>query len=193
VTRRSAPAARLAGGVLAVGLLSACSLGTTTNSFARTTVPGAGTSAPAPATASGTTAAGTTAAGTTAPAAVESPSAVPVPLAPRQSVATDPPAPRATDVVLSFLGWNPTTAAVEAGGYLSPVVESGGTCTLALTQGSRTVTAVTPALADATTTSCGDLAVPRAKLTPGEWSAVLRYASKTTAGTSDPMSVTVPQ
>jgi hypothetical protein len=183
VTRRLAPAAPVACVVLTVGLLSACSLGAGVPSSAGTTVPAAGS----------TTAAPETAAGTTAAAVVESPSAAPAPLPTLGSVATDRPAPRTTDVVLSFVGWNTTTAAVEAGGYLSPVVESGGTCTLALTKGSRTVTAVAPALADATTTSCGDLAVPRAQLTPGGWTAVLRYASKTTTGTSDAMRVAVPQ
>ena len=82
---------------------------------------------------------------------------------------------------------------MEAGGYLSPVVETGGTCTLALTKDGRTVTATSPAQADASTTSCGNLAVPRAKLRPGSWTAVLRYASKTTTGSSDPSPVVVPQ
>ena len=95
--------------------------------------------------------------------------------------------------MLSFVGWDPATAAVQAGGYLSPLVESGGTCTLELTKGARTVTAIAPAQADASTTSCGDLAVPRAKLTAGTWTAVLRYASKTTTGSSDPTPVAVPQ
>jgi hypothetical protein len=189
VTRRPAAAAGLTGAVLAAALLSGCS------ALGALTAPSAGTSTAATAPTAGTTTATApeTPADTTAPAVVQSPSAAPVRLTPGERVATDSPAPRTTDVVLSFAGWNGKTAAVEAGGYLSPVVESGGTCTLALTKGGHTVTAVAPALADATTTSCGNLSVPRARLTAGTWSAVLRYASKTTAGASDPMPVTVPQ
>lgn len=179
---------RLAGFLLAAGLLAACSSGAAEPSSAGTTVPAAGSTAAVPATSSETPAETPT----TAPAAA-TPSAVPVPLPTRTPVATDPPRPRTTDVVLSFVGWDTKTAAVEAGGYLSPVVESGGTCTLELTKGSRTVTAVAPAQADASTTSCGNLAVPRAQLTPGSWSAVLRYSSTTTTGTSDPATVAVPQ
>jgi hypothetical protein len=182
----SRSSAQLAGVVLAVGLVSACSLGSTGHPSAATTVPAAGSTVPVPAA--------TTPAGTTAAAVAETPSAAPPPVvATLPSVATDSPRPQKTDVVLSFVGWNTTTAAVEAGGYLSPVVEAGGTCTLALTKGSRTVTAVAPAQADASTTSCGNLAVPRTRLTAGTWTAVLRYSSRTTTGTSDPAPVAVPQ
>jgi hypothetical protein len=182
----SRSSAQLAGVALAVGLLSACSFGSTGNPSAATTVPAAGSAASVPAT--------TTAAETTTAAVAETPSAAPAPVVPTlPSVATDTPRPQRTDVVLSFVGWNTTTAAVEAGGYLSPVVEAGGTCTLALTKGSRTVTAVAPAQADASTTSCGNLAVPRTQLTPGTWMAVLRYSSRSTTGKSEPASVAVPQ
>lgn len=108
-------------------------------------------------------------------------------------VATDTPQPQATtDVVLSFLGWNPKTTAVEAGGYISPVVESGGRCTLELTQGTRAVTVSAPAEPDATTTACGNLSAARSRLTPGRWTAVLRYASTKTTGVSDSSTVDVP-
>ena len=174
--------------VLAVGMLSACSSGATGQSSAGPTTPATASTAAGPAAA---------AQSTTDPSATavvpESPSAVPPPRTTAQPVVTDTPRPQSTDVVLSFVGWNTTTSAVEAGGYLSPVVESGGTCTLALTKGARTVTAAAPAQADASTTSCGNLAVPRAKLTPGTWTAVLRYASKTTTGSSNPTPVAVPQ
>jgi hypothetical protein len=186
---------RLAGVVLAVGMLSACSSGAGGSVAGSSSVlspgsPSEGTTGLAP----GSTAADTTAAaeGTTAPAA-ESPIAAPPPLPTGKPVVTDTPRPTTTDVVLSYAGWDEKTSAVEAAGYLSPVVESGGVCTLQLTKDSRTVTAAAPAQADASTTSCGDLAVPRAKLTPGAWTAVLRYASKATTGSSDPTSVAVPR
>ncbi|MGZ4507533.1 MAG: hypothetical protein ACXVX0_09790 [Blastococcus sp.] len=121
------------------------------------------------------------------------PSPSPSPSPSDATVATDSPRPQTTEVVLSFVGWSTKDSAVEAGGYLSPVVETGGTCTLALTKDGQTVTATSPAQADASTTSCGNLAVPRAKLHPGSWTAVLRYASTTTTGSSDPSPVVVPQ
>ena len=181
------PGGRLTGVLLAAGLLAACSIGADKPSSAGTTVPPvAGTPASVPAT--------TTAAEPTPAPVAETSSAAPSPRAPTPTVvATDSPRPQATDVVLSFVGWDTKTAAVEAGGYLSPVVESGGTCTLQLTMGSRTVTADAPAQADASTTSCGNLAVPRSRLTPGTWTAVLRYASTTSTGTSDPATVAVPR
>lgn len=183
--RRGAVA--LGGTVLAVTLLSACtSFGLAGHASSGTTTPAASASA-GPETPAETAA-------ETAPAVVtENPTSAPTPLPVGAPVATDTPPSRRTDVVLSFAGFDKATASVEAGGYLSPVVESGGTCTLALTQGSRTVTAEAPARADASTTSCGGLAVPRAHLAPGTWTAVLLYASKTTTGKSDPMPVAVPQ
>jgi hypothetical protein len=173
--------------VLAATLLSACSsFGLAGHASSGATTPAASASA-GPGTAADTAA-------ETAPAVVtENPTTAPTPLPVGRPVATDTPAPRTTDVVLSFVGFDKATAAVEAGGYLSPVVESGGTCTLSLTQGSRTVTAVSPAQADASTTSCGNLSVPRAHLAPGTWTAVLHYSSRTTTGKSAPMPVAVPQ
>jgi hypothetical protein len=108
-------------------------------------------------------------------------------------VATDGPRPKKTDVVLSFVGWVAQTSSVEGGGYLSPVVESGGTCTLELEKGNRTVTVSSNAEPDASTTACGHLAVPRAKLSAGSWTAVLRYTSPTTTGSSEPSTVEVPR
>ena len=105
---------------------------------------------------------------------------------------TDPPRPSETDVVLSFVGWDEDTASVQVGGYVTPVVEDGGTCTVDLTRGDVTVEASGPALADATTTVCGGLAVPGNQLSAGTWQAVLRYESAQTAGTSEPLTVEVP-
>ncbi|MCW2678410.1 MAG: hypothetical protein JWR70_3450 [Modestobacter sp.] len=139
-----------------------------------TVQPVAGTTAAAATTAAGTTAAGTTAADDAEP------------------VATDPARPTATDVVLSYAAWDPGAGAVLAGGYLSPVIEDGGTCTLVLTKGRVTVTATSVGMADATTTACGDLRVPRSALSAGTWRAVLRYASSAADGESSSLSVAVP-
>src|SRR6476620_1507972 len=149
------PTARMtgAGVILAAGLLSACSPGASQPSSA-------GTSSSAPSTAAGTvdTPADTPAGGAeiTTATVTDSPVVAPSPLSSDATVATDSPRPQSTEVVLSFLGWNTKDSAVEAGGYLSPVVETGCTCTLALTKDGQTVTATSPAQADASTTSCGN-------------------------------------
>jgi hypothetical protein len=112
-------------------------------------------------------------------------------------VATDPPvpdtaAPAATDVVLSFAGWVDADSAIEAAGYVSPVVEDGGTCTLLLTSGDRQARATSSGAADASTTACGGLAVDGSELASGTWTAVLQYSSATAEGTSEPLEVEVP-
>jgi hypothetical protein len=117
----------------------------------------------------------------------------PQPAADDDVVATDGPRPSTAEVVLSTATWNEETAAVEAGGYLSPVVEEGGTCTLELTNGAQTRTAEVAAAPDATTTVCLGLSVPGTELGPGEWDAVLRYRSPGLEERSAPLRVEVPR
>lgn len=105
---------------------------------------------------------------------------------------SDAPRPTATDVVLSYAGWEDAVRAVEAAGYVSPVVEDGGTCTLELTSDGRTTSTTVAAVADATTTVCPGLSVPGDDLAPGTWTARLEYSSPTTEGTSEPLDVEVP-
>jgi hypothetical protein len=112
---------------------------------------------------------------------------------PDGAVATDAARPTTTDVVLSYLVWDGAAGAVLAGGYVSPVVEDGGTCTLELSRDGESASASSAALPDASTTSCGELRIPGAELEPGEWSAVLTYESDTTSGTSEPLDVQVEQ
>jgi hypothetical protein len=111
-------------------------------------------------------------------------------------VATDSPvtvAPGDEAVVfVTYLTWIESSAAVEEGSYVQGVVESGGVCTLTLSQGASTVTATAQAEPDATTTSCGGIAIPRDRLSAGDWSAVVSYESPTTRGSSEASEVTVP-
>lgn len=98
-----------------------------------------------------------------------------------------------TDVTISYIGWVVGSASVEASAYAS-VIESGGSCTLTLVQDDRTVVS-TPheAAADATSTACGTLSVPRTGLAPGTWTATVSYRSSSTIGTSTPTTAEVPQ
>jgi hypothetical protein len=110
-------------------------------------------------------------------------------------MATDPqlPAGSAAQVVLSYASFDPNSAAVVAAGYVTPVIEDGGTCTLSLTKAGATVTATSTGTADASTTACGNLRVSRSRLSAGTWRAVLRYSSPAASGISQNISVQVPQ
>jgi hypothetical protein len=105
---------------------------------------------------------------------------------------TDAPRRGTTDVVLSFATWEEATASLDAAGYVSPVVEEGGLCTLRLTEGEDTVTVTAPAMADATTTVCAGFSVSGERLSAGTWTVQLDYSSTTTEGASQPLSVEVP-
>jgi hypothetical protein len=111
-------------------------------------------------------------------------------------VATDPPAPATTPdsaaVVVTYSGWTEATAQVEVGAYVSGLAESGGTCTLTLTSGSRSARSEVTGEPDAASTSCPAMAVDGDELSAGTWRAVVRYESASTSGESDPVEVVVP-
>ena len=111
---------------------------------------------------------------------------------PVEPTATDAPRPAAIDVVLTTVAWDAVDG-VTAGGYVSPVLEQHGTCTLRLQQGHREVRAVSTGVADATTTVCGALRIEADAVTAGRWTAVLDYRSAATSGSSAPLVVEVPQ
>jgi hypothetical protein len=95
-------------------------------------------------------------------------------------------------VLITYSGYVADEKAVQVGGNVTGVIESDGTCTLALTRGGRTVSASTPAEPDATTTDCAGLSVAGSQLAPGAWQAVLTYRSKAHTGASAPVQVDVP-
>jgi hypothetical protein len=122
---------------------------------------------------------------------------VPVPTEPTAEVATDTPAPteEAGDEVtpqLTYYGWNPDLEAVEAAGIVLGLVESGGTCTLTLSQGQAAVAVSAKAVDNVTSTSCPAMTVPGARLTPGTWQAVLSYESGTSQGVAEAAEVEIP-
>jgi len=123
---------------------------------------------------------------------------------PTASIGPDPDAgaPVATDepvevtassvpVTITYYGWNTASGQVQVGGFVGGVVEDGGTCTLTLTKGGTKVTGTSEAVADATTTSCGEVAVPGDEVPAGTWTAVLAYSSDGHSGTSEPVDVEV--
>ena len=147
--------------------------------------------------------AGATAAGTpeqSAPTEDGSASASTAPMAPRvttpgEATATDEPAPTAggeVTVVITQAGWGTSGNAAEVSGFVSGVIEDGGTCRVAMTHDGETVTAEREALADATTTACGAIEIGDLEMASGWWDAVLSYESPTSSGQSEPVAVLVP-
>jgi hypothetical protein len=93
---------------------------------------------------------------------------------------------------LTYFGWNEAIGGVDAGGIITSIVESGGTCTLILTKDGTEVAASSEAIDNVTSTSCGEMVVPGGELSPGSWRTVLSYESDTAQGVSDPVQVEVP-
>jgi hypothetical protein len=111
-----------------------------------------------------------------------------------QTIATDEPVVATGEqvpVVITYHGYDPAADVVMVGGYVAGVVESEGVCTLTLTRAGRTVTGESQAVPDASTTACGEVAVPGADLADGTWQAELSYASGAHSGTSDAWDVEV--
>ncbi len=111
---------------------------------------------------------------------------------------TSPPEPTSTaatktrtPLTLSYSGYDAASASVQASGYID-LIETGGTCTLTLTSGGKTASGSHTASADATTTSCGAVEVPRSSLASGTWDGVLSYSSATTVADSTHFSVVIP-
>ena len=92
----------------------------------------------------------------------------------------------------TYFGWNADVRAVEAGGIVPAIVESGGRCTLTLTQSGVTADASAEAIDNVTSTSCGEMLIPGDRLSSGTWRAVLTYESTTAEGASEPVDIEVP-
>ncbi len=99
--------------------------------------------------------------------------------------------PSRVGVTVTYSQWDPSLGAVVAAGYVGDTVEQGGTCTVELHRDGDVRTAQTQAEAGAATTSCGEVRVDGAELSPGTWTGVLRYASDRSAGVSAEFTVVV--
>lgn len=177
-------------------LLAACSdTDTDTRTDTSPSATGTGSSTavekPAPPAEPSDGAAAETATGTATPSsAAEQPAEDPAPQPVEEPGA---PAPAGANVVLVFAEWDAGTQTVDAGGYVSSVVEDGGDCTLTLTRDGDEVSVSVPGVADASTTQCGGLSVAGSELGSGTWSAVLDYQPvDAPSGSSAPVEVIVP-
>lgn len=136
---------------------------------------------------------------TPTPAATPSPS-VPAPVPSETTPPAEPPAPSPAppaapptiEVVVTASGWQAATSSVEVWAYTA-VLESGGTCTLDLAgPGGATVSTSQQAEPDASTTSCGLLAVPRDRLARGSWTGTVTYTSSSGSGVAAVAPMDVP-
>jgi hypothetical protein len=160
----------------------------------------ASTSTPRP-TVAASTPAPTTPAASPAPSSAPSPSAS-VTASPSAS-ATAAPSPSAgasagtgtgtgtkkVSPSLSYYSFAGQT--LTLGGGVSGLVESGGTCTVTVTNGPATVTQAFPASPGPSSTDCGEMAITSSKLSHGQWSVTIAYSSAHAAGTSSPSRVTL--
>lgn len=119
----------------------------------------------------------------------------PVPTEPPEDVVTDEPArgvAGVATVVVTQAAWDAASGTVQVAALVSDVVESDGVCTLRLTSGADLREVTRDAVEDASTTSCGILTASGADLAPGDWVAVVDYASADARGSSEPVEVVVP-
>ena len=73
---------------------------------------------------------------------------------------------------------------VEVGSYVNGVFEDGGSCTLSLTSGSKSATAVVYGIKGSNNVNCPVLSVPVASLSNGTWIATVTYSSSSAEGSS---------
>ena len=85
--------------------------------------------------------------------------------------------------------WDAGSSGISANGAVNNVVENSGSCTLSATRGTVTRSVSAQAIANATTTSCGELRIPGNELSAGDWTLTLSYGSTTATGQSSAQTV----
>jgi hypothetical protein len=63
---------------------------------------------------------------------------------------------------------------IRANGFISTMIEEGGTCTLTLRKGTQTAQTSTTSLADAQSTICGLIQINKTEVNNGEWTATTK-------------------
>ncbi|CAN5425096.1 hypothetical protein BH09PAT4_BH09PAT4_03060 [soil metagenome] len=94
-------------------------------------------------------------------------------------------------VEVTLTGYRTDTSNLYVNGYVSGIVEDGGTCTTTLKNGSAVVTRSRQGVSNATNTTCGQTTIPLSSLHSGTWQATLNYSSTTSTGKSSVMDVVV--
>ena len=91
----------------------------------------------------------------------------------------------ATPITITTAGLNGKN--VEVRGYISGIVQEGGTCTYTFT-GNGTVVKTSSGVADVSTTNCG-ISVPRTSLPGNSWKVLISYKSGATSASSSAQSI----
>ena len=94
-------------------------------------------------------------------------------------------------VIITYARWDSTAKEAQVSAFVTGVLVSHATCTLTLTSGGVTRTASHAAVPNASSMSCGQLAVPGSQLTTGTWSATVTFQFAGVSATSDPSSIAV--
>jgi hypothetical protein len=92
------------------------------------------------------------------------------------------------NVILSFASIQ--NGIVSAGGYVTNVVEDGGTCIYTFTKGGAVIEKTAATMQNPTSTSCATTRFLSTELGSGTWSVVLTYGSSASAGVSNTKEVT---
>ena len=103
--------------------------------------------------------------------------AVSPPPANPDDVATDTATPASAALQITYSGPDEAAGGVVVGAYVAGLIEEGGRCAMTLSLNGVSASTDSEALADATTTSCGQLLVPFSELTPGTWAVDVTYSS----------------
>jgi len=73
---------------------------------------------------------------------------------------------------------------IEAGAFVSGIIEEVGSCNYKFAKNSTAVTKTTAGFANATTTNCTNLSFNKSELSSGTWSLVVTYDSNAATGSS---------
>ncbi|MFD1720869.1 hypothetical protein [Amnibacterium endophyticum] len=131
-----------------------------------------------------------------APAASLSATAVPTPVettATPTPVATPEPSASAEKTSVEPFVTSATSSkdGIDVGALVPKIVESDGTCTASAERDGVTVQRSGKAVAASSYTGCPQLLLKGDQLAPGTWTVTVTYVSDTSAGTSQPKTVTV--
>ena len=130
-----------------------------------------------------------TADGVTPPPSTGSASGSPSPTT--EPAASPPPTP-SLEAVITVASVDVDGLHATVSGYVSGVIEDGGTCTFVLTGPAGEVSEETTGIADRATTSCGAASIPIEALGSGTWSVRLGYRSETSDAVSEDTTLEVP-
>lgn len=95
-----------------------------------------------------------------------------------------PQSSTAVSPIITYAGQYGKNLEIEVGGYVSGIVESGGTCTAVFIKDSTTFKKEVSAVANANSVDCPVISVPYKEFSKGTWNVRLIYSSSSYSGES---------